>query len=160
MSKLVFEHRRRTKREGLWALVASVLTMGGLVTFEMVLFPWVRERDPVFHYIFCGMALLIGCGIIFLYAIPNMRMDREFRFLLFDDHMECRCPAEAFGESYSIALNEIVMLEEDTTPETSEWYFITRDDRRIRINRNYGNRVRRVVNELRALRPELPVKRV
>ena len=160
-SRVVISHSRRTKREGAGVLASSLLTVVGLIVFCHIFFPNMREEGPIFYFVYNGGALLIGGLLVFAYAIPNLLMDREFRLTLFEDRIECKSPAKAYGESYSIPLSEIVMLEEEMGNEgPSDWWLITHDDRRILITPNYGNPVAKIVEALQHLKPEITLKRV
>lgn len=160
-SRVVISHSRRTKREGAGVLASSLLTVVGMITFCHIFFPNMREEDPIFFFAYNGGTLLIGCLLVFGYAIPNLLMDREFRITLFEDRIECKSPVNAYGESYSIPIDEIVMLEEKTGNEgPNDWYLIIRDNRRIQITPNYGNPVAKIVDALQHLKPGITVKRV
>ncbi|MBN2474079.1 MAG: hypothetical protein JXB62_05705 [Pirellulales bacterium] len=165
MAKVLLSHRRGTRREGLGVLAAAILTSGGLLAGIHV-FVWINPEflanDPWFYYVFCGVALVIGAMLILCVAVPNLRMHEEFRFVVSEKRMECVSPAEAFGESYSILLDEIAMLEEEDSASegANEWCVVTQKGRRIHITPNYGNPVREIVETLRELKPEIPVRHV
>ena len=160
-SKVLISHSRGTKREGAVSLFCGVAAAVGLVVFLHLFFGWVRKEDPFLYFAFLGIVLIVGGLLVFAYAIPNLLMNREFRFVLFEDRIECKSPAKAFGESYSISIDEIVRLEEETGNDgPNSWRFVTRDNRCLKITPNYRNPVRKIVAALRQLRPELPVSQV
>jgi hypothetical protein len=160
VSREIIAHSRRTKREGLFALVGGVATTAILVGGIELFGGWIRKEDPFFYFVFIGLGLIIGGLVVFGYAMPNLLMNREFRFVLYEDRIECHSPAKAYGETNCIAIDEIASLEEDPTGDSTYWFIATRDNRRIKITPNYGNPVRKIVAALRELRPELPVRRI
>ena len=160
--KILVDHSRGTKREGISVIAIALLTSGGLVGFFHLFCHFVvnlRNESPVFYFVFNGFALIFGGFLIFAVGVPNLLMKRRFRFVVSEDRIECQSPAKAFGESYSIPIDDIASLQEHTYHGDTQWWFITCDNRRIEITPNYGNPVREIVAALRQLRPELPVQR-
>jgi len=156
-SRAILSHSRSAAREGLFVLVGITATMVGLAVFYRV---FAKDASPWFYYTFHGIGLVIWIAVVFGYAVPNLSLRRRFEFTLFEDRIECRSPARAYCEPFSIALADLIALEEETGHEgANSWYLITRDDRRLLIPPHYGNPVRKIVAELRELRPGLEVER-
>lgn len=139
----------------------AVFTVGGLLAGIHV-FSWIApdfffEESRWFYYVFCAVAIA-GGAILIVYGVHNIRMDKEFRLTVSEDGIECVSPAKAFGESYSVPLDDIVRLEKEVSEST--WCIVTRDNRRIIITPNYGNPVLDIAYTLQELRPEITVKPV
>ena len=161
-AKQLLSYRRTTKKEGIATLVGVVFTVLGLIgSMQLVVdfSPNFAADEPWFYYLFNGVALLLGGLVIFCYAMPNLRMNREFRFTLTEDEIDCQSPTDAFGESYTIALTELVGIEERQSCDTSDWYLTTRDGRQYQLTPNYGNPQRDIMDALIELKPDLVVKR-
>jgi len=157
MAKLLLSHRRGSRREGILVLVFYVLISTGFIAVPHYFFPGFHEK--AFHYVWDAFVLGVCALVIFTYSIPNIVMNREFRFELFEDRIECKSPSKFYGESYSILLSDIVELEEIVDYDgPSVWYFVMRDGRKIRIITNYGNRDEKIVKMVRHLKPDLPVR--
>jgi hypothetical protein len=159
-SKILISHRRRTKREGMIALVSGILVPVLWVTLTSLFQALFWQDSPVFFWIFKSLGIVLGVVTVFGYAIPNMLMDREFSFVVSEDRIECKSPAKAYGESFSVPIDEIVAIEHQRSEDMGDWFLITRGRQRIRIPMNYGNPVRKIVAALRELRPELPLNRI
>jgi hypothetical protein len=162
-STIILCHRRGTKREGIQVMLWGVFSSGVMVALTLLVpLPGLFWREsPVFFCVFNAIVLFIAGVAIFAYALPNILLDREFRFTIFDNRVECMSPAKAFGESYSIPVDEIVAIEKEPWGDDGDWkwFFRTADGRRIQITQNYRNPIHKIVAALQELRPDLHVKR-
>jgi hypothetical protein len=158
-AQTLLDYRCGTKRWGrsvlFWGLFVPIVLIAAINLFPAEL----RQDKPVFYCMFHALAILIGAAVVFGIAIPNLRMDRQFRFRITDDAIECECPAKAYGETFSVSIRDIVTLECDSSGDTPDWYLHTRDGRRVKITPNYNNPVRKIVATLQQLRPCLPERR-
>lgn len=160
-SKVLIHHSRGTKREGAATLIAGVAIPGCLVASLHIFLGSARQENPFFFYAFHIIGLLIGGLVVFGYAIPNLLMDREFRFVLSENQIECQSPAKVYGESYTIPIDEIIGLQEDNqSGDGTTWRLVTSDYRCVTITTCYRNPVDKIVAALRQLRPDLPVRRL
>lgn len=157
-SRAILSHSCSTVREGVFTLVAITLTVAGLMAIFHVVFRLVGEAEP-WYYVVHGIGLAIWASAVFCYALPNLFIRKRFEFTVFEDRIECRSPAAAYGRSFSVLIADVVALEEETGYEgANSWYLITRDNQRLQITPNYRNPVRRIVAALRELRPGIEVR--
>jgi hypothetical protein len=154
-SKILFAYSRGTKKEGWRKLCVAILICVVIVAASNL--PDFRKQAPVAYILLNTLALIVGLSLGLAYALPNIVMDREFRFVLYEDRMECKFPAKWFGESYSVPIGEIARLERYPDQERDDWALVTCDNRRIKITHNYENPVEDIVKILRTIRPELPI---
>jgi hypothetical protein len=117
--------------------------------------------SPGFFYLTTAMIVGLWCIATFGYALPNWRLSGTFRIDLFEDRLECSSPGPAFGESFLIALEDLARIVEHEDPGegANSWYLLTTDGRRVHLSYNYGSPVRKIVGEIRRLRPDLEVVR-
>jgi hypothetical protein len=154
--QILLDHRYGTKSEGRRALFWGLLVPTVLIV-AIHLFPNdMRHEDPIFYYVFVTLALVIPAAVVFLIAIPNLRMDREFRFVITEEQIECDCPAKAYGDTYTIPIREIVALEAKDGIDSANWWLVASDGRRLKVTTGYKNPVHKILTILRRLRPDLP----
>jgi hypothetical protein len=159
-SNALVDHHRWTKREAWLTLFTVLSTYGGLLGLLYLFMYFFHDVSMVFaivwHLVVVGFGLLVILG----YVLPNMRMDREFRFVVTSERIECTSPANRFGESYVVLIRDITAVEKKSRGEEGsyDWYLHTSDGRCLNLTPNYGNPIRRIVKVLRRLRPDLPEK--
>jgi hypothetical protein len=158
-TQTLLDYRYGTKREGWTTLFWGGFTSIGLIAWIHVFRHFVDMPSLTLVVIWDLFAAALGALLIFGYAIPNIKMNGEFRFLVTSEEISCISPAAKFGDSYTIPICEITALEKKSGSEGSYNFFLqTSDNRRLNITQNYKNPRRKILKIVRELRPGLPEK--
>jgi hypothetical protein len=158
---VVFAYTRSSRREGwryLFLYTVSAILLLVVLTFFL---PGLAARNPVFYGMVVGLLILVGIGVVFLFALPAILKKEEFSYVIGDDWISCISPSRETGASYNLALEDILAVEEYAEPGGKErWYIHTRQGERRLIPSDYGNPVVEIVRILVRLRPELEPRRI
>lgn len=111
----------------------------GLCLFQQYFFPELSRNDPWFFRIFY-LILAIVSAVAGFYVFINFRVRGEFVCTLDDEHLECISPVPLCGQSFRVAICDIVKVEKKPSGDSSHtWYLYNREGRRFWLTENYGN---------------------
>ena len=130
------EHSRKAATEG-WRLLATVCVVAP-VLFYGSLFADMETTMRIMWAIF----LVIASSLAVAYAINNIRTSESFTCRLTDTTLTQSIPASGSGDSFSILLSEITLIEIRSTLEEDRWHIHTESDR-YELTYGYGNPCRK-----------------
>jgi hypothetical protein len=147
-----FKHRKPTACEGWNGLVVVGLTSLAFISFFLT-FPsfWTDTKWFSGPFLFVAIAIGLYC------AIADIRCNGVFECRLNKERLECSCPVKRSGDSFSVALDDIAIIERRGTSESSDywWYITTKDGHRHQLTTNYDNPAHLFVELIRQARPDL-----
>ena len=156
-AKVLLEHTRSTRREGIRVLLLSTTTMAGFVFFALLAelpAPSLDQPGPLLVYVFLAFIYLATLW----YGCINVLANSVFRCYL--DHRSICCSgAVPSAEDFCVNLVDIDHVKRLDLDDSCEWYLITNDGRRFSVTTNYGNPAAQFIDLLVHSRPSVRVER-
>jgi hypothetical protein len=109
------------------------------------LFSW--ERNGIFATVFLSGAA-VAAIVIFYYALANITRCRDFVCRIDDRTIECSVPLPSAGESFRLAIDDIVKVEKRASGESHDWYIWDAAGKQYQLTRNYGNPVKKFIGAI------------
>src|SRR5437879_3159014 len=106
----IFEHRRSTRRHGLYTLGTFALTIAGMGVFQFYFFPSIWNDDPSFVVIFWVIAT-IAAVLAVVYATVNIVKGGEFVCRMDESNIECVSPVRGCGQTFKLQIADIARVE-------------------------------------------------
>lgn len=142
------EHRRSTGSEALRMLFRITAVVAGFAVMQLFLFPYVWRENPWFVVAFVVVEfVVVVCGLMYVRA--NILVGREFICRMDNTYIECRSPVESCGQSFRVAVADIVRIERKGDSESRRWYIHDKAGRRYDLTTNYGNPADEFIRRIR-----------
>lgn len=147
----MLEHRKRTRQEGAETILAAGATLGILGGVMSVLLAY-RQVEWPFGIVWFVILAMVGL-IALVYAWLNIVNGKEFACRLDEKDLECISPVPGCGESFKIALADIVAIERESWSDSYRWYIGDAAGNRYWLTANYDNPVDEFLVRIRELNP-------
>ena len=157
--KVLFEHKRGSRKEGVRTMILSPLVALGFWAFQYYIFPDATE-DPIFMYGWYGIVITVTFALFFLYGLPSVISNKDFIYRITEKEIECVSPVERLCKSYKIPIKRIFEIEEIENDESPNNYaLITIDQEKFEITPNYGNPVHKIIKLMSERYPEIRIQK-
>jgi hypothetical protein len=147
-------HHRSRKR----ILIANVLSMIVIGPFAFGIASLGQFQGPA---MWIAIILFVANMTLFGWNTWTVaRQNRDFVCLLTNERLVCQSPDESMARSFDVPIHEIVKLTEDHQMEGWSGFSIhIQSGESVTLTHNFGNPARYFFEELRKMRPSIPVEK-
>jgi len=148
-----FEHRRTTRRQGIYERLSLAAFFVVVVLVYRLFFnnPWAWERGFQQFIIVVG---LLGVAIAG-HAVWQIASNREFVCRIDGEIIECIAPDRFSGNNFRLRIADIVKIEKSTRLESYWWYLRDKDGNRYWLTSNFGNPIHKFLNAIEEINPAI-----
>lgn len=154
---MILVHRKSTRSEAKSKL-KLLLFLNVSMPICLYLFRPVWGEDPWFWLLILLAYLaanVIGCIIV----TRNLSLNEAFVCEIDEKEIRCRCPEVGFGvgESFAVAISDIVAIEKKTSDDEYCWYIRDTRGRRFFLTEEYENPAKQFIELIQELNSEVEV---